>query len=161
MSYKDKSQKTAYQNKFIKQAYDRINLTVPKGQKEVIQASAAECGESLNEYIKKAISERMERDQAPSMVVSVAQQELSKNADTPILQSTSETESKPDPHRIARETIEQQIADDLLIEKFPDWYINEVADNPQKRERLLAYAVEHEDENSCCRQIVKCFRGMM
>lgn len=147
--------------KYNAKAYDEIKVRVGKGQKEVIQARAAECGESLNEYIKKAISERMERDQAPPMVVSVAQQEPSKNADTTILQSTSETESKPDPHRIARETIEQQIADDLLIEKFPDWYINEVADNPQKRERLLAYAVEHEEGNSCCKQIVKRFRGMM
>lgn len=64
MAYKDKARKTAYQNEFIKQAYDRINLTVPKGQKEIIQANAAECGESLNEYIKKAITERMERQAA-------------------------------------------------------------------------------------------------
>lgn len=64
MAYKDKSKKTAYQNEFIKQAYDRINLTIPKGQKDVIQAVAAEHGESVNEYIKKAIAQRMEREQA-------------------------------------------------------------------------------------------------
>lgn len=50
--------------KYNAKAYDEIKVRVGKGQKEVIQASAAECGESLNEYIKKAISERMERDQA-------------------------------------------------------------------------------------------------
>ena len=64
MAYKKKSETIRYNNEYNKRAYDRINLTVPKGQKEVIQASAAGRGESLNEYIKKAISERMERDQA-------------------------------------------------------------------------------------------------
>ena len=62
MAYKDKSKKTAYQNEFIKQAYDRINLTVPKGQKELIQAAAERAGESVNAYINTAISERMERE---------------------------------------------------------------------------------------------------
>ena len=62
MAYKDKSKKTAYQNDFIKQAYDRINLTVPKGQKEVIQAAAERAGESVNAYINTAIAERMERE---------------------------------------------------------------------------------------------------
>lgn len=62
MAYKDKSKKTAYQNEFIKQAYDRINLTVPKGQKEVIQAAAERAGESVNAYINPAIAERMERE---------------------------------------------------------------------------------------------------
>lgn len=62
MAYKDKSKKTAYQNEFIKQAYDRINLTVPKGQKEVIQAAAERAGESVNAYINTAIAERMERE---------------------------------------------------------------------------------------------------
>ena len=64
MAYKDKSKKMEYQNAFIKQAYDRINLTVPKGQKEVIQAAAAGCGESVNSYIWKAIQERMDKEDA-------------------------------------------------------------------------------------------------
>lgn len=64
MAYKEKSEAIRYNNEFNKRAYDRINLTVPKGQKEIIQNAAAECGESLNAYIQKAISERMERDQA-------------------------------------------------------------------------------------------------
>lgn len=45
-------------------AYDEIKVRVGKGQKEVIQSKAAERGESLNEYIKKAIAERMERQAA-------------------------------------------------------------------------------------------------
>lgn len=62
MAYKDKSKKTAYQNEFIKQAYDRINLTVEKGQKEVIRAAAERAGESVNAYINAAIAQRMERE---------------------------------------------------------------------------------------------------
>lgn len=53
---------TAAQNKWIAKAYDRINLTVPKGQKELIQAHAAARGESVNGFIGRAISEAMERD---------------------------------------------------------------------------------------------------
>ena len=63
MAYKEKSDAIKYNNEFNKKAYDRINLTVPKGQKEVIQAAAAKNGESVNEYIKKAIVQRMEREQ--------------------------------------------------------------------------------------------------
>lgn len=62
MAYKDKSEAIKYNNDFNKKAYDRINLTVPKGQKEVIQAAAAARGESVNAYIYAAIAQRMERE---------------------------------------------------------------------------------------------------
>lgn len=50
--------------KYNAKAYDEIKVRVSKGQKEVIADKAVECGESLNEYIKKAITERMERQGA-------------------------------------------------------------------------------------------------
>lgn len=50
------------QNKWIAKAYDRINLTVPKGKKDTIQAHAEAQGESVNGFINRAISETMERD---------------------------------------------------------------------------------------------------
>lgn len=53
----------ASKNKWIANAYDRINLTVPKGQKEVIQAAAQAANESVNAYIYAAIVQRMEREQ--------------------------------------------------------------------------------------------------
>ncbi len=53
---------TKAQNKYIAKAYDRINLTVPKGQKEIIQAHAQERGESVNGFISRAIQEQMGRD---------------------------------------------------------------------------------------------------
>ena len=49
-------------NTWITKAYDRINLTVPKGQKDLIQVHAEAQGESTNGFINRAISETMERD---------------------------------------------------------------------------------------------------
>ena len=49
-------------NAWIEKAYDRINLTVSKGQKDIIKAHAEAMGESLNGFINRAISETMERD---------------------------------------------------------------------------------------------------
>ena len=49
-------------NKYKKNNYDRIEITVPKGQRAVFQAHAAAFGESVNGFIGRAISETMERD---------------------------------------------------------------------------------------------------
>lgn len=49
-------------NRYIGKAYDRINLTVPKGDKERIKAHADQLGESVNGYINRLIREDMERD---------------------------------------------------------------------------------------------------
>ena len=49
-------------NNYMKKNYDRVNLTVPKGEKESIQAHAASMGESANAFINRAIRETMERD---------------------------------------------------------------------------------------------------
>ena len=52
----------AYQNEFNKRNYDRIEIKVPKGRKAVIKAAATAAGQSVNEFIAKAIDERLERD---------------------------------------------------------------------------------------------------
>lgn len=39
-------------------------MTVPKGEKDLIQAHAEAHGESTNGFINRAISETMERDKA-------------------------------------------------------------------------------------------------
>lgn len=51
----------ASKNKWIASAYDRINLTVPKGRKEDIKTRAEERGESVNGYINRLIDEDLER----------------------------------------------------------------------------------------------------
>lgn len=52
----------AAQNKWIAKAYDRVNLTVPKGRKEQIKAHAEQHGESVNAFINRAINETITRD---------------------------------------------------------------------------------------------------
>ena len=54
-------------NRYIAKAYDRINLTVPKGQKEIIQAYAEAQGKSVNGFINEAIEEKIERDKLAAM----------------------------------------------------------------------------------------------
>ena len=49
-------------NEWIAKAYDRINLTLPKGQKDIIKAHAESRGESVNGFISRAIENQMERD---------------------------------------------------------------------------------------------------
>lgn len=57
-----KAQQRATAN-YVKKAYDRIDVKVQKGKKDVIQAHAESCGESVNAFINRAITETMERDQ--------------------------------------------------------------------------------------------------
>lgn len=59
MAYKDKAIKTQKQNEFIGKAYDRINLLVKKGKKEIIQEEAKKAGMSTNAYINEAIDAMM------------------------------------------------------------------------------------------------------
>ena len=46
----------------LKDKYDRIQLVVPKGDKDVIKAAADQAGESVSAYIVAAVRERMERE---------------------------------------------------------------------------------------------------
>ena len=49
-------------NKYMNENYDRINLTLPKGQKDTVKAHAESRGESVNAFIGRAIAEQMKRD---------------------------------------------------------------------------------------------------
>jgi predicted HicB family RNase H-like nuclease len=53
--------RTKANRKYNEKAYDRVALTVPKGQKERIKAHAESQGLSLNGYINKLIAEDMEQ----------------------------------------------------------------------------------------------------
>ena len=54
-------------NKYMKENYDRVNLTMPKGKKEELQIQAANRGMSVNAYINTAIDEKMERDKVQNV----------------------------------------------------------------------------------------------
>lgn len=54
---------TASKQKYNDKAYDRIALTVKKGEKDIIKAYAESKGMSLNGYINKLIKNDMEQNQ--------------------------------------------------------------------------------------------------
>lgn len=56
-----KSQQAAV-HKYVKANYDRLELTVPKGQKAEIKAHAESMGESVNAFISRAIENQMKQD---------------------------------------------------------------------------------------------------
>ena len=52
-------------HKYVKNNYDRMDVTVPKGRKDIIKTHAANHGESVNAFINRAIDETMSRDNLP------------------------------------------------------------------------------------------------
>lgn len=49
-------------NKYVKNNYDRINVTFPKGEKEALKDHATKQGESVNAFIVRAVKETIQRD---------------------------------------------------------------------------------------------------
>ena len=47
----------------MKEKYDRIQLVVPKGEKEIIKSFADKSGESISAYIVEAVRRRMASEQ--------------------------------------------------------------------------------------------------
>jgi hypothetical protein len=50
-------------NRYKRTNYDRLELLVPKGDKDEIKTHATSRGESVNAFINRAIAEQMQRDQ--------------------------------------------------------------------------------------------------
>ena len=63
MAQKDRDMKkqAEWSRAYNEKSYDRLYPFVPKGKKAEIQAAAEEQGETINEFIVKAIEERMSR----------------------------------------------------------------------------------------------------
>lgn len=64
MAERPENKKSEYRNKWIAEKLDRVNLTMPKGQKDAVKAHAEARGESVNAFINRAVLETMERDKA-------------------------------------------------------------------------------------------------
>lgn len=56
------SGKSEYKNSWISAKLDRINLTVPKGKKDIIKQHAESHGESVNAFINRAIDSTISQD---------------------------------------------------------------------------------------------------
>lgn len=50
-------------NKYVKQNYDRVNVTMPKGKKDEYKAHAQSKGMSLNAYIIGLIESDIKKEQ--------------------------------------------------------------------------------------------------
>lgn len=55
MSEAKKRANEKWNNENLKKRYDRIQVVVPKGKKEIIQSAAKASGESVNAFINRAI----------------------------------------------------------------------------------------------------------
>lgn len=56
----EKFDKISYNNLYNQKKYDRINLLVPKGQKQTIASRAAENGESVNAFVNRLIRQALD-----------------------------------------------------------------------------------------------------
>lgn len=55
---------SAVKNRYNEKAYDRINLVVPKGEKERIKEAAEKNGESVNGLINRVVIAEVEKIEA-------------------------------------------------------------------------------------------------
>lgn len=49
-------------HKYVRANYDRLDLTMPKGQKDIIKSHADKREESVNGFINRAINTQMQQD---------------------------------------------------------------------------------------------------
>lgn len=68
MEMEARKKKAAYDMQYAKEHIKRVPLDMKKEDYETLKAAADRAGEKVNAYIKKAIAQRMEREQeAPPM----------------------------------------------------------------------------------------------
>lgn len=59
----NKFNKVKYDNDYIKNNYDQVRFTVKKGKKEELKVHCIKFGyKSLNDFINKAVNEKIARD---------------------------------------------------------------------------------------------------
>ena len=51
--------KIAANNRYTSKAYDRLNIVIPKGKKEAVEAYASSKGQSVNGLVNELIRENM------------------------------------------------------------------------------------------------------
>lgn len=61
-------------HKYVKNNYDRMELTLPKGQKATVEAAAKAAGESVNQYTQRALLARMGLAEWPAIEQAAGEQ---------------------------------------------------------------------------------------
>lgn len=123
-------------NKYVKANYDRINVTMPKGEKEVVQGCAAAQGESVNGFIMRAVRERMERDGGGGAAPGAAPVErVLAEASVGRPQETAESTQGTGVVSLPHDTLEAaQRAADAAGEAVPD-FIRRAVDTQTQRDK--------------------------
>ena len=115
-------------NKYIAKAYDRINLTVSKGKRDIIQAHAEARSESVNGFINRAIDQTMERD--------------SSRTPSEIAQQAPEGPSGARVVSLPSETVEAaQRAVEAAGEALPDFVARAIATQAQRDQSSLRLGI--------------------
>ena len=122
---------TRAHNKYIAKAYDRINLTVPKGKKDTIQAHAETQSESVNGFINRAIDQAMgqDRDKCPPEAVQASFGAVV-SLSPPALQTAQEAA------RSAGETVSQFIERAVAVQAQRDKTSRAMGINPTTGDKL-------------------------
>lgn len=63
---------TEWSRNYNEKAYDRLAITIPKGQKATVEAAAKAAGESVNQYTQRALLARMGLEMWPATLVETA-----------------------------------------------------------------------------------------
>ena len=99
-------------NKYVKNNYDRINVTFPKGQKEVLKKHAIKQNESVNAFIVRAVNETIERDTGSSDKIPTAASPLAPDTLAAAKDGAAVTGETP-PQFISRAVKEQVRRDEI------------------------------------------------
>lgn len=112
--------KRKYDIQYAKEKLKRIPLDVKKEKYEEIKAAADNAGEPVNGYIKKAIDERMERDnQALSSTAAASATEQQAIPDQPVISSIAASgNTTPKPRKPFTKEAAEQIDTGKLLNDF-------------------------------------------
>ncbi|MCR4782954.1 MAG: antitoxin [bacterium] len=53
-----------YQNQYVREHYDRVIITMPKGKRDIVKNRASKLGKSVSQYINDLIDEDLKRDES-------------------------------------------------------------------------------------------------
>ena len=101
-------------NKYVKNNYDRINVTFPKGEKEILKQHAAKQNESVNSFIVRSVKETMQHDnQAESVINRHQKPEIS----TALNNSSSEKTADRDTEKLTEQAPNSTILSPDVLEE--------------------------------------------